>query len=216
MKLAALGAVTMVIGLVLTEPGLVAVGALWVVVGILVRRHAAWLTGPTTADARTVAGGRTFATGMLLWLVLGLPSLMIGLLSAGISPEHDGWRWLPLVVGVAALGVGVLAGTLWLLGSAVGAVADGRAQPTSPATLRIRAMRETGTFINERPRLQLDLTVEPDPGTGLAPYEVTKSATVPYTALGSLVVGGGFRALVAGPDEPTAMTIHWDQPVRSP
>lgn len=34
--------------------------------------------------------------------------------------------------------------------------------------------------------------------------------------MGSLRVGEGFRATVAGPDDPTSMDISWDQPVGRP
>ena len=31
--------------------------------------------------------------------------------------------------------------------------------------------------------------------------------------MGSVKAGDGFKALVVGPDEPTKMEIHWDQPI---
>lgn len=213
MKLAVLGGVTIVIGLALTETGLLAVGALWVLLGPIMRRHGRKLGELKGASGQPAIDGRTFATGTLLWLVLGVPSLLVGLLELGITPEHTGWRWLPLVVGGLALGIGGLGGLMYVVGSGVAAVAKQSPSPTVPATMRIRSVKETGTFINDRPRLELELLVEPEPGSGLVPYEVTKRATVPYTALGSLTVGDGFTALVAGPENPTAMDIHWDRPI---
>ncbi|MDR7087588.1 MFS family permease [Aeromicrobium panaciterrae] len=213
MKLAALGLVTAAIGLILSESGLVAVGVLWVVLGPIMRQHGRRLEAKKDATGQPDISGRTFALGTLLWLALGVPSLLVGLLKLGISPEHENWRWLPIVIGVLALGIGGLGGLLYATGSAIGAVTGTSTPPTVPATIRIRSSKETGTFINERPRLELELTVEPEAASGLASYEVTKLATVPFTALGSLRVGDGFAALVVGPNEPTAMEIHWDQPI---
>lgn len=213
MKLAALGVVTAAIGLILSESGLAAIGVLWVVLGPIMRQHGRRLEAMKGPDGKPSMDGRTFATGTLLWLLLGVPSLLVGLLELGISPEHSNWRWLPIVIGGLALGIGVLGGVLYATGSAIGAVTGTSQQPTVPATIRIRSSKETGTFINERPRLELELTVEPEAASGMASYEVTKLATVPFTALGSLRVGDGFAALVVGPESPTAMEIHWDQPI---
>lgn len=239
MKLAALGVVTALIGVALGAAGLIGIGAWWVVVGLLVRVHvqrmkdgqaaaqaaadeaagaagAAGVTAPSSGTSKRAPAmdGKTFAIGTVLYLVLGVPSVLVGALLIGIPPEHEAWRWLPLVVGILALGIEILSGVLYLTGSALVAVAG--EEPTVPATLWIRAARETGTYINERPRLELDLRVEPDTSTELAPYEVTKKATVPFTAMGSLRVGDGFRALVAGPEDPTSMEIKWDEPVEGP
>lgn len=213
MKLAFVGAVTIVIGLILGENGLLAIGALWVVLGPIMRQYGRNLEERKEATGKPDITVRTFATGTFFWLLLGVPSLLVGLLELGISPEHTNWRWLPIVVGGLALAIGGVGAILYATGSAIGAYAKNSPQPTVPATIRIRSSKETGMFINERPRLELELTVEPDPSSGLASYEVTKLATVPFTALGSLKVGDGFKALVAGPDSPTSMEIHWDQPI---
>ena len=225
MKLAVLGGVTALLGLALGIPGLIAIGAYWVVLGPLMRLHGQRLkdlqaAAPTAGSTRTgtaepapALDGRTFAIGTLLWMLLGIPSLAVGVLDLGIGAEDESWRWLPIVVGGLSLGVGGISAILYLTGSAVLAVAGASTTPQAPATIRIRAVRETGTFINERPRLDFDLLVEPDPATGLTTYEVTKKATVPFTAIGSLRVGDGFKALVAGPEDPTSMEIRWDEPV---
>ncbi|MBO9522450.1 MAG: hypothetical protein J7518_13005 [Nocardioidaceae bacterium] len=219
MKLAALGVVAMGVGVALTEPGLIGIGAFWVLMGLLARVHGQRLKELQAQNkaedekAKPAIDGRTFALGTALWLGLGLPSLAVGLFEIGISAEHEDWRWLPIVVGGFALGIGVVSAMLYLLGGAALKVAERGPAKTVPATVRIRAMRETGTYINERPRLEFELTVEPEPASGVASYEVTKKATVPFTAMGSLRVGDGFRARVAGPEEPTAMDIFWDEPV---
>jgi hypothetical protein len=224
MKLAALGVVTVGIGVALNIPGLIGIGLFWVGMGFPVRVHGRKLKAlrASSSDGSSEPGrpgrvpaadGRTFALGTLLWVILGVPSLTVGILGIGIAAEHEEWRWLPLIVGGLALGIGVIGAVLFLLGTAVLAVASGEDRPDVQALVRILAMRETGTYINERPRLEFDLRVEPDAATGLASYEVTKKATVPFTAMSALQVGNGFRALVAGPENPTAMEIHWDRPV---
>jgi hypothetical protein len=233
MKLAALGVVTALIGIVLGIPGLIGIGAFWMLLGPVMRMHGQRIkdlqastpaepTADTTAETTAETGSaerpptidaRTFTLGTVLWLLLGIPSLAVGVLQLGISGEHENWRWLPIVVGGLALGIGVISAAMYLAGASLQAVADLGPELQIPATLWIRSVRETGTFINERPRLEFELRVEPDSETELAPYDVTKKATVPFTAMASLRVGDGFRAVVAGPDDPTAMEIRWDEPV---
>lgn len=232
MKLAALGVVTALIGIVLGIPGLIGIGAFWMLLGPVMRmygqrikdlqaRTTAETTAETTVETPVETGSakppaidaRTFTTGTMLWLLLGIPSLAVGILQLGISGEHENWRWLPIVVGGLALGIGVISAALYLAGASLQAVAELAPETQIPATLWIKSVTETGTFINERPRLEFELRVEPDSATELAPYDVTKKATVPFTAMASLRVGDGFRALVAGPDDPTAMEIRWDEPV---
>lgn len=220
MKLAALGVVAIGIGVALSIPGLVWIGAFWVVMGFLVRTHGLNIkdlkaNAKDEAEKKAVVLDRkTFTVSTILFIVLGVPSLLVGILELGISPADTDWRWFPIVVGGYALFVGVVGGALYLAGSAVESAAG--PPPTIPATLWIEAVKETGTYINERPRLEFELRVEPDAATGVAPYRVTKKATVPFTAMGSLKVGDGFAALVAGPERPTSMDIAWDQPVGSP
>ncbi|WP_154402549.1 SHOCT domain-containing protein [Nocardioides speluncae] len=208
MKLAAVGLATAVVGVVLGIPGLIGIGSFWVAMGLVVRSQAETFK---SLKAKNV-DGRTFARSTALLLAVGLPALVVGILGLGFPAEHADWRWLPVIVGGLAVGFGVLGGALFLAGSAVEAK-TGADKAIVPATITIKAMRETGTYINERPRLEFDLLVMPDKSSGVTSYEVTKKATVPATALGSLRVGDGFKALVAGPESPTAMEIHWDQPV---
>ncbi|MCX6396367.1 MAG: SHOCT domain-containing protein [Propionibacteriales bacterium] len=215
MKLAALGVITAVIGIGLDLPGLLGIGVYWALLGPVVRRDGRRLQELRQAVPGTTPpiDGRTFAYGTLLWALLAVPSLLVGLLDLGIDAEHADWRWLPIVVGGLAAGVGGIGSVLYLLGSAVQTVGDQLGVPDVPATLRILSVRETGTFVNERPRLEFVFQVVPDQASALAPYEVTKKATVPFTSMGALRVGDGFRALVVGPDDPTRMEIGWDQPL---
>jgi hypothetical protein len=221
MKLAVLGVVTAGLGVAFTVPGLIGIGLFWVVMGLVARGYRNRLeepTGPgaeegTAADrarSRLATDGRTFTLSTLLWLAIGIPSVAVGVFEIGIGADDAGWRWLPIAVGGFALVIGVLGGLLYGAGSAVTAATG---VPDKDATVWIRKVRETGTFVNERPRLEFTLHVEPDAATGVAAYSATKKATVPFTAMGSLRVGDGFRARVVGPEKPTSMEIHWDQPV---
>lgn len=218
MKLAALGVITAAIGVGLDLPGLIAIGVWWVVLGPVMRQHGKRLTELTqeSPDKKPPMDARTFAYGTLLWALLGVPSLLVGILELGIDAEHDAWKWLPIAVGALAVGVGGVAAVLYLLGGAVGAVADRMGVPETPATIWIQSVKETGTFVNERPRMEFSFRVEPDAGTGVAAYETVKKATVPFTAMAYLRIGDGFKALVAGPEDATSMEIHWDQPVTAP
>lgn len=214
MKLAALGLVTAGLGIVYSAPGLIGVGAFWIVMGLVARQHGLRLKEiqeQTPQGAKPVIDRRTFAIGTAIWFGLGIPSLLVGLLELGIPSEDEAWKWLPIVIGGLALGIGALSGLMYVAGSAV--VAATGETPTIPAAIRIRSVKETGMYVNEKPRLEFELTVEPDAGSGVAAYDVVKKATVPYTAMGSIRPGDGFTALVAGPDDPTSMEIYWDQPV---
>lgn len=216
MKLAALGVAAIVIGAALAIPGLVSIGAFWVAMGFLVRTHGLNikdLQNRAKDDAQkkaVVLDRRTFAISTVLFVVLGVPSLLVGVLELGIGSDDAGWRWLPIAVGAYALFIGVGGAVLYLTGSAIESAAA--EPPTIPATLWIESVRETGTYVNERPRLEFVFRVEPEASTGVAAYQVTKKATVPFTAMGSIKAGDGFHALVAGPQSPTSMEIAWDRP----
>src|SRR5512139_3273050 len=203
MKLAALGVVTIGLGVAFTVPGLIGIGAFWVLAGLVARAYRNALLEPAADTTTTAAGtttgavddtettsrraarrmaadGRSFALGTLLWLAIGIPSVLVGVLEIGIAADDSDWRWLPIAVGAFALAIGVLGGLLFGAGSAITA-AEG--VPDKPATLWIRSVRETGTFVNERPRLEFTFHVVPEASTGLAAYDATKKATVPFTAM---------------------------------
>ncbi|RNL81171.1 SHOCT domain-containing protein [Nocardioides marmorisolisilvae] len=205
------------IGVALSIPGLVSIGAFWIAMGFAIRSQGLSIKD-LQARAKDDAGKkavvldrRTFTISTALFIVLGVPSLLTGILELGISADDANWRWLPIVVGAYALFIGVGGAVLYLTGSAIEAKTG--PAPTIPATIWIKAVKETGTYINERPRLEFVFRVEPEASSGVAAYEVTKKATVPFTAMGSLKVGDGFSAKVAGPEHPTSMDIAWDQPV---
>lgn len=204
------------LGIALPSGGLAAVGGVWVAAGLTVRslvrrrKEQAGTGQPERRGPKPPVDARTFALDTLMFLVIGLPALAVGVFRLGIDAADAQWRWLPIVVGGLATGMAVLGGVLYLAGSALTATADHLGAPDRPATITIKAMRETGTYVNERPRLEFDLLVTPE---GLATYEVTKKATVPFTAMAALRVGGGFHAKVVGPEKPTVMEIDWDAPI---
>lgn len=221
MKLAVLGVATVVLGVLLNVPGLIAAGGWWIVTGPVIRSHAKRVNARRAENkAKLEAGlgdaqepvvdGRQLARGIGLMLLVAVPSLVIGILALGIDDENLGWRWLPIGVGAVAAAFALVSVFLLVTGFKVSASGEALGAADKPATVIIRSVSETGTYINQRPRLEFELTVQPD---GMAPYEVTKRATVPFTALGSLRVGDGFRAMVAGPDDPTTMEIDWAAPV---
>jgi hypothetical protein len=212
MKLGALGLVTVAIGVALSAVGLVGIGAYWVVMGGIAHTLRPRLTAKGPEGARPHSGN--FALGVLVLLAVGVPSLVVGILGLGIDDGDSAWRWLPLVVGVVATGFGAISAILYAAGAGL-ATATGDTGGSIPATVWIRSVKETGQFINERPRLEFVLRVQPDEGSGIVEYDATKRATVPFTAMAYLRVGDGFRAHVTGPDDPDAMTIDWDSPVSS-
>lgn len=222
MKLALLGVIAAAIGVALGIPGLIGIGVYWVLLGPVMRLHGLRFKEQVEAsrakapEGRKVApsiDGKTFALGTLLFAALGIPSLVVGIGEIGFPVEHADWRWFPLAVGIYAVGFGGIGAVLYLLGSAAEKYVESGPQKTVPATLWIVSVKETGQYINERPRLEFVFRVEPDAGASVAPYEVTKKATTPFTAMAHLRPGDGFRAMVAGPEEPTAMDIAWDEPV---
>jgi hypothetical protein len=141
-------------------------------------------------------------------LACGLSAMAVGYFQLGFDAGHATWHWLPLVAGIPPTALAVIGLAMYGLGAA--ATATVGEPPTIAAVLVIRSVRDTGVYVNEKPRLEFDLEVRPE---GMQPYRVTKRATVPFAALAHLRVGDGFRATVAGPGDPTNMDIDWAAPV---
>ena len=213
MKLAILGTVVLALGLALSVTGLILAGGLWVALGLLLHLHVRSLrerSGASSVRDVRATDTASFIRGSLILLAVGLPSLAIGIFEVGFDEPDQNWRWIPIAVGGLDVGIVVISSLMYAAGSGLEATADRIGVPEHPATITIRSMRETGTYINERPRIEFELTVEPE---GMPAYELTKKATVPHTALGSLRVGDGFRAKVA-PGKPKSIEIDWDSPIR--
>jgi hypothetical protein len=216
-----LGPCTLVVGAWRGSAGLAAVGGAWFLLSFACGWHGRRLRAElaehraehrTTTTRPAPAGPpvsmRTFVRGTALVLLAGLPAVAVGGWRLGIDRGDAEWRWLPLVGGGALTAMAVVAALMFLLGAGVLAAAG--PPPTIPAEVVIVSMKQTGTYVNNQPRVEFVLDVRPQSG---ATYRVTKKATVPLLALGSLGVGRGFNALVAGPDEPTDMDIDWDSPL---
>jgi hypothetical protein len=215
--LAVLGLATLAIGVMLPAPGLTAAGALWLVLGLAAFLNNRRVTAKRADNlARAAAGelitgpavtGRALALGVALLLAIGVPSLAIGVLELGIDSADSEWRWLPMLVGAVAVVLALVAVVLSASGVRAGASAGG---VSLPARVTIRSMRETGTRVNGMPRIEFDLLVEPD---GLTSFEATHRIVVPFTALGAIGIGAGFRATVAGTDDSAPIQVAWDQPI---
>ena len=218
MKIGGLGAVAIAVGLVVGVDGLVLSGALWLVLGVLawalVGRHEKEerrkRTGDPSVDAllvkRDPERGRRYLLGLVLILTIGLGSLAIGLLGIGFDGGSD-WRWVPIAVGGIVTFLALLT-----IPARLGAERWGPGGPhvaETPARVTIEGKRQTGVYINEQPRIEFDLLVEPD---GLPSYRVTKKATVPSTALSDIGIGDGFEAKVRPGDE-DRIAIDWDAPL---
>lgn len=203
-----LGPLTLGLGLWRPSDGFAVVGGVWIVAGVAAAwyaRRAQAAIDAAPAASKTVSAGN-FLIGTAVLLLGGVPALLIGITEWEISDA--GWRWLPLVVGGVLTGVAVLSGLMYLLGAGVEAAAG--PAPTIPGAIVIEGMEQTGVYVNNKPRIAFRLLVRPDEG---AEYRVTKKATVPFTAVGGLAIGKGFRATVAGPEDPTNMDIDWSAPV---
>lgn len=203
-----LGPVTLILGLLQSSTGLIVTGAWWLVLAPAFARYRAGAQAARDSGATTVPAGMAL-TGTALLLAAGLPALSIGLTQWRISGQV--WPWLPLIVGAALTALAVITTAMYFLGSGIIAVVG--EPPTVPARIVVVSSRQTGTYINEMPRIEFVLDVTPEGGDT---YRVTKKATVPFTALGSIQPGGGFDAKVVGPDDPTNMEIEWSSPLEGP
>ena len=196
--LLAAGLAALVLGVMGSDTGLLVLGPLWIAVSWGALRHARRLRATERSEVKV----STILAGAATLLAGGVPALVIGLVPWQI--DDPDLRWLPIVVGGILTAFALLTAGMFLLGTWLENF-DGD-PPTIPATIVIVSAAETGTFINDRPRIEFVLDVTPD---GQSTYRVTKKATVPMTALGSIRPGDGFRARVAGPQDPTAMAIEW-------
>src|SRR5687767_14089510 len=127
MKHASIGAVTCVLGIVMSVPGLILSVGYWIVAGLLVRTFATrWAeedkraaalgqdpAKPPEAEGEAAAkpAGKTLVRGAVVYLAIGVPSLAIGLFEIGFEEADSGWRFVPIAIGGLAVGF-FLAGLL--------------------------------------------------------------------------------------------------------
>jgi hypothetical protein len=211
------GAALLVAGLALGIDGLTLTGAIWLGFGLLVRfltrdMRVAEEEAKARGEKPQPPSGRRLVWSTLVWLALGVPAIVIGLAEVGFDEGDQEWRWLPVALGSLVMAIGLIGSLLYGLGKGIGAIVDEIGNPTHPARLTIRAVRETGVYINNKPRMEFDFLVEPE---GHPAYEVTKKATVPFASFGDLREGEGFEALV-DLENPEAIEIRWHEPIGPP
>lgn len=215
MKLAILGAAAIVAGLVAGIDGLVYVGGAWFVGGAILRLVVGSpddlepIDGASATWSTAYGGKRGFA--VVLSIVLGVATVAIGLVPIGFESDEP-WRWVVVALGGLMAGVQLLALLMFSAGSGLQAVTGHVGDPDHPATITLDAVSETGVYINERPRLELSLTVEPD---GAEPYPITIKQVVGHAELGSLRPGERYRGLV-DLERPDAVRIDWHEIVSEP
>lgn len=214
MKLAAVGIIAVVAGLASGIDGLAIAGAVWIAGGLLLK---AVLTGdsleardPQNPRWGDLLGGRR-GVGSVISIAVGAASIAIGLVPVGFDGDEP-LRWAPVGLGVLIAGMPLLAIAMFALGSGLGAAADAIGVADHPATITVRSFAETGVLINERPRIEFDLTVHP---SGDDPYEVTTKMVVGFTELGSMQRGRSYRGRV-DPDKPDVVDIDWHDPLDAP
>ncbi len=206
-----------VVGLAISAWPLTVVGAVWIVCGLIsravavrvnrARAHERAVAGAVVARDSTADPPARWAKVLMLTLstlACGLSALAVGYFRLGFDAAHQSWRYLPLIAGIPPTALAVIGVLMYGIGSAAKATLG--APPTVPATIIVRSVHDTGVYVNNQPRLELDIEVRPE---GLRPYRVAKKATVPFAALGQLEPGHGFHATVAGPGDPTNMDIDW-------
>lgn len=208
MKLAVLGAAAIVAGVAIPIDGLVDIGAIWVAGGLLLRL----VLGPPKQLERLDAsaswgdafGGRR-GLGVVLSMLIGAGTLVIGIAGIGFESDDGAWRWTAVAVGGIILGIQVLAMIMFSAGSGLQALTGDVGNPTRPATITLDSVEETGTRVNDRPRLQLGLTVRPQ---GRDHYEVTVKKVIAMSDLGTLRKGTTYRGLV-DPERADGVEIDW-------
>lgn len=207
MKLAALGVIAVVIGVVDDSDGMIVTGILWIVGGLVFRLvHGPKPEKPSTDSAQSILSVFTprRITGVVILTAIGIVSVLLGAVPYVFEGDEP-WRWVPVVVGAFAAGTQLLAGTMFGLGSSMRALVGAKGHPTHPALIRLDTVTETGMYVNERPRLALGLTVDPQ---GRPSYPVTTKQVVPMSALGALRVGTTYRGRV-DLEVPEGVEIDW-------
>jgi len=116
MKLAIFGAVVAAAGLAFGINGLIFSGALWLASGLLIT----WSLAARGQESESTTSGLTIQDesevgrierspvgeapgtwpGFALMLAIGLGSLAIGVFEVGFTGGDEGFRWLPIVVGI--------------------------------------------------------------------------------------------------------------------
>lgn len=116
------------------------------------------------------------------------------------------WIRIPEVgIGQIWVGVSVILGILFVVMFLRAERADEMKQTGTPGQAQILELTQTGMYVNEQPRVKLKLYIQ---APGIAPFEDTKTHTVPLVALGRLTSGVPL-AVYMKPDDPTDYVIDW-------
>lgn len=116
------------------------------------------------------------------------------------------WITMPeIFIGQIWVGVSVLLGIIYVVMFLRAEQADDLKQSGTPGQAQILEMTQTGVYVNNQPRVTLRLSIQ---APGVAPFEDTKTHTVPLIALGRLTAGTPL-AVYMKPDKPRDYVIDW-------
>jgi hypothetical protein len=139
-------------------------------------------------------GGREDQRGS--WGLLAL--FLIGGIAFWIT-SPDMW------IGQIWVGVSVILAIVYVVMFLRAEQADVMKQNGIPGQAEILEMSQSGVYVNGQPRVNLKLSIQ---APGIAPFEDTKTHTVPLVALGRLTAGMPL-AVYLKPDKPRDYTIDW-------
>lgn len=119
------------------------------------------------------------------------------------------WIAMPEVwIGQIWVGVSLILGIVYVRMFLRAEQADQMRQQGTPGQAQILEMTQTGVYVNEQPRVTLRLSIQ---AAGVAPFEDTKTHTVPLIALGRLTSGTPL-AVYLSPENPRDYVIDWFGP----
>jgi hypothetical protein len=119
------------------------------------------------------------------------------------------WIAIPEVwIGQIWVAVSVMVGILYVRMFLRAEQHDQMRRQGTPGQAQILEMTQTGVYVNEQPRVTLRLSIQ---APGVAPFEDTKTHTVPLIALGRLTSGVPL-AVYLSPDNPRDYVIDWFGP----
>lgn len=116
------------------------------------------------------------------------------------------WITMPeILIGQIWVGVAVLLGIIYVWMFMRAEQADELRQTGTPGQAQILEMTQTGVYVNEQPRVKLRLAIQ---APGVAPFEDTKTHTVPLVALGRLTSGTPLQVYLSR-ENPSEYVIDW-------
>jgi hypothetical protein len=116
------------------------------------------------------------------------------------------WITMPeIFIGPIWVGVSVVLGIIYVVMFLRAERADEMKQTGTPGQAQILELTQTGVYVNNQPRVTLRLAIQ---APGVAPFEDTKTHTVPLVALGRLTAGTPL-AVYLDPQKPRDYVIDW-------